>query len=314
MEDWISADEPAAGAGHRVRAAAAPGPPGASCWRPPAGLPRRSTAADAYLAIARAVGDDKSAAFLIQAKMYAHLDMGRVPEAVALGEELLASHRAAGRVIEEAKTLCDLAQLHVSDPVRRRHAQPGPGRRAARRRPAGHRPAPVGDLLVRRGRDRRRDVRDGGHRVRTALRPRFAGPDHLVRPGLRQHPAALGPAPGARRPRRRVGDAVCGAAPRSPAAGSTTTPAIPARRPRCTGPGQAGRGDRGGEARARGDHAAAAGRELPVRPDGTPGPGHQPPRAGRPDRDRAASSWPPATCPGSAAGRTSARSSGTRWA
>ena len=36
----------------------------------------------------------------------------------------------------------------------------------------------------------------------------------------------------------------------------------------------------GGEAGARGDHAAAAGRELPVRPDGAPGPRHQPPRTG----------------------------------
>jgi diguanylate cyclase len=75
--------------------------------------PEALGAADAYLAIARAVGDDRSAAFLTQAKMYAFLDMGRVPEALALGEELLAAHRAAGRVIEEAKTLCDLAQMHV---------------------------------------------------------------------------------------------------------------------------------------------------------------------------------------------------------
>ena len=75
--------------------------------------PEALEAADAFLAIARAVGDDKSAAFLTQAKMYAYLDMGRVPEAVALGEELLASHRAADRVIEEAKTLCDLAHMQV---------------------------------------------------------------------------------------------------------------------------------------------------------------------------------------------------------
>jgi diguanylate cyclase len=75
--------------------------------------PEALTAADAYLAIARVVGDERSAAFLVQAKMYAYLDMGRVPEAIALGEELLATHRAAGRVVEEAKTLCDLAQMHV---------------------------------------------------------------------------------------------------------------------------------------------------------------------------------------------------------
>ncbi|HET6530318.1 MAG TPA: GGDEF domain-containing protein [Actinoplanes sp.] len=75
--------------------------------------PEALTAADAYLMIARTVGDERSADFLLQAKMYAHLDMRRVPEAAALGEELLARHRAAGRVVEEAKTLCDLAQMHV---------------------------------------------------------------------------------------------------------------------------------------------------------------------------------------------------------
>ena len=75
--------------------------------------PEALEAADAFLVIASTVGDDRSAAFLTQAKMYAHLDMGHVPEALALGAELLAAHRAAGRMIEEAKTLCDLAEMHV---------------------------------------------------------------------------------------------------------------------------------------------------------------------------------------------------------
>jgi diguanylate cyclase (GGDEF)-like protein len=39
--------------------------------------------------------------------------MGRVPEALVLGRELLARHRAAGNVLGEAKALCDLAQLDV---------------------------------------------------------------------------------------------------------------------------------------------------------------------------------------------------------
>lgn len=70
-------------------------------------------AADAFLVIARLTGDDKSAAFLIQGKMYANLAMGRLNEAEAFGEELLGGHRAAGNVLGEAKALCDLAQMFV---------------------------------------------------------------------------------------------------------------------------------------------------------------------------------------------------------
>lgn len=75
--------------------------------------PEALTAADAYLEIARTVGDERSVRFLVQGKMYAYLDMGRVPEAIDLGERLLAAHRAGGNVVEEAKTLCDLARMHV---------------------------------------------------------------------------------------------------------------------------------------------------------------------------------------------------------
>ncbi len=70
-------------------------------------------AGDAYLAIARAVGDRRSADFLLQGQMYANMAMGRIPEALVLGGELLTRHRAAGNVLGEAKVLCDLAQMAV---------------------------------------------------------------------------------------------------------------------------------------------------------------------------------------------------------
>ncbi|MDY7085157.1 MAG: GGDEF domain-containing protein [Actinomycetota bacterium] len=70
-------------------------------------------AADAYLAIAHAVGDERSVVFLVQGQMYANLYMGRLPEAIRLGERLLRLHRAAGSVLGEAKALCDLAQIDV---------------------------------------------------------------------------------------------------------------------------------------------------------------------------------------------------------
>ena len=70
-------------------------------------------AADAYLVIARAVGDAKTVPFLLQGKMYALLNMGRIPEATLLGRQLLRVHHAGGNVLGEAKVLCDLAQLDV---------------------------------------------------------------------------------------------------------------------------------------------------------------------------------------------------------
>ncbi|MET8147291.1 GGDEF domain-containing protein [Actinoplanes sp. NPDC049668] len=75
------------------------------------GRPQQAiAAADAYLVIARAVGDLRSVRFLTQSKMYALLAMGRIGEATILGEELL---HTAGTLLNEAKTLCDLAQLHL---------------------------------------------------------------------------------------------------------------------------------------------------------------------------------------------------------
>jgi diguanylate cyclase len=70
-------------------------------------------AADAYLAVARATGDHRTALFLLQGKMYANLHMGRLHDAADLGERLLHRHRANGSVLGEAKTLCDLAQVDV---------------------------------------------------------------------------------------------------------------------------------------------------------------------------------------------------------
>jgi diguanylate cyclase (GGDEF)-like protein len=70
-------------------------------------------AADAYLAIARLVGDDKTIPFLVQGKMYANLHIGRYHEGAELARELLRMHREAGSALGEAKTLCDLAQFHA---------------------------------------------------------------------------------------------------------------------------------------------------------------------------------------------------------
>jgi diguanylate cyclase (GGDEF)-like protein len=70
-------------------------------------------AADAYTAIARAVGDDKLATYLYQGRMYAYEGLGRLGEAIAAGEELLRRHRLAGNRLHEAKTLADLASLYL---------------------------------------------------------------------------------------------------------------------------------------------------------------------------------------------------------
>src|SRR3954468_20854272 len=71
------------------------------------------TAADAYLAVARAAGDTKPVPFLLQGKMYANMAMGRVPDAALLAEQILRLHRNRRNVLGEAKALCDLAQIEV---------------------------------------------------------------------------------------------------------------------------------------------------------------------------------------------------------
>ncbi|PRY29527.1 GGDEF domain-containing protein [Pseudosporangium ferrugineum] len=70
-------------------------------------------AADAYLAVAQAVDDGRTARLLVQSKMYALLALGRVAEAHTIGSDLLIAQRRAGSVLGEAKTLCDLAQIHT---------------------------------------------------------------------------------------------------------------------------------------------------------------------------------------------------------
>src|SRR3954451_16856430 len=64
-------------------------------------------AADAYLAIARAVDDRQTIPFLIQGKLYACLELGRIPEAARFGRQVLQLHRDAGNVLGEAKAICD---------------------------------------------------------------------------------------------------------------------------------------------------------------------------------------------------------------
>jgi diguanylate cyclase (GGDEF)-like protein len=70
-------------------------------------------AADAYTAIARAVGDEKTVTYLYQGRMYAYESLGRFAEGIVAGEELLRRHRAAGNRLHEAKTLSDLAALYL---------------------------------------------------------------------------------------------------------------------------------------------------------------------------------------------------------
>ena len=75
--------------------------------------PEALAAADAFLMIAQAIGDERGINFLQQGRMYAYLDMGRIDEATAIGEQLLSRHRVAGNVLGEAKVLCDLAQMRM---------------------------------------------------------------------------------------------------------------------------------------------------------------------------------------------------------
>ncbi len=70
-------------------------------------------AADAYTAIARAVGDERTVTYLYQGRMYAHEGIGQFEEAIAAGEELLRRHRVAGNRLHEGKTLSDLASLYL---------------------------------------------------------------------------------------------------------------------------------------------------------------------------------------------------------
>jgi diguanylate cyclase (GGDEF)-like protein len=65
--------------------------------------------ADEHEAVARVLGDEKTVGHVIQARMYACYWLGHFDEAAAIGERLLARHRATGNVLAEAKTLADVA-------------------------------------------------------------------------------------------------------------------------------------------------------------------------------------------------------------
>jgi diguanylate cyclase (GGDEF)-like protein len=69
--------------------------------------------ADEYEAIARVFGDEGTVGFVIQERMYAHLDQGHFDGALIVGQMLLARHRAAGYVLGEAKVLADLANAAI---------------------------------------------------------------------------------------------------------------------------------------------------------------------------------------------------------
>jgi diguanylate cyclase len=63
--------------------------------------------------IARALRDDRTVTFISQARMYALLALGRLQEALAVGESLLRVHRATGSRTGEAKSLADVAEILV---------------------------------------------------------------------------------------------------------------------------------------------------------------------------------------------------------
>jgi diguanylate cyclase (GGDEF)-like protein len=69
--------------------------------------------ADSCEAAARGFGDEKTLSFVLQGRMYCYEQLGQYDVASVIGEALLARHRAAGNVPDEAKTLSDLAAISV---------------------------------------------------------------------------------------------------------------------------------------------------------------------------------------------------------
>src|SRR5690242_17269541 len=59
---------------------------------------------DEYHFIAELFGDGRTVDFLVQLRMYMYLNTDQHEPALAVGERLLARHRAAGNVLGEAKT------------------------------------------------------------------------------------------------------------------------------------------------------------------------------------------------------------------
>jgi diguanylate cyclase (GGDEF)-like protein len=70
-------------------------------------------AADVYEPAARLLGDELTVNYLLQGRMYAHLEMRHVTEAMAVGQELLARHRGESHVLGEAKVLADLTSACI---------------------------------------------------------------------------------------------------------------------------------------------------------------------------------------------------------
>ncbi|MGC9669548.1 diguanylate cyclase [Planosporangium sp. 12N6] len=75
--------------------------------------PEALRAADIVELIGRVAGDVGAQRLAIQTRMYAHIGLGNLQEALAAGESLLRAHRAAGAHVAEAKTLADVAEVLI---------------------------------------------------------------------------------------------------------------------------------------------------------------------------------------------------------
>jgi len=63
--------------------------------------------------LATILGDGRTAAMVSNCRMYALIGLERLPEALAVGDALLAEHRRAGRRVDEAKALADTAEVLI---------------------------------------------------------------------------------------------------------------------------------------------------------------------------------------------------------
>jgi diguanylate cyclase (GGDEF)-like protein len=71
------------------------------------------TATDAFEAIVRLAGDERTLRMLTQARMYAYQALGRYPQALALGRQLVELHGQAGDPVSEAKARADVAETLI---------------------------------------------------------------------------------------------------------------------------------------------------------------------------------------------------------
>ena len=79
------------------------------CGRPTEAL----ALADEYEPLARGLGDDRTVATIMQARMYALVRLERFAEALATGDELLEAQRRDGLRPNEAKALADTAEILI---------------------------------------------------------------------------------------------------------------------------------------------------------------------------------------------------------